>query len=69
MAKRWASMKDLFSKYPLAVNVAIVAGFDDPLLRAFGEPSQPSAPATKSNAGEDGPDWLFEDQTRTKVRP
>jgi hypothetical protein len=59
MADRWAAMKARFAKQPLAVNVALVAGFDDLLLRVFGDPGQAAA-APKA---AEGPDWLFEDQT------
>jgi len=58
LAKRWVSMRELFNQHPLAVNVAVVAGHDDLLIRAFGEPT--------TTATEPG--WMFEDQTKTKTK-
>lgn len=68
LATRWASMKDLSEKSPLAVNVAVVAGHDDLLIRAFGDPGSVVQSKNKSKPDGANADWQFEDQTQTKPR-
>lgn len=66
MDRRWQLMRRILQSEPLAVNVALVAGHEEPLRRALSW-SGPSA-ASKASAARkaDLDDWLNEDQTPVK---
>jgi hypothetical protein len=71
--RRWLMMREMLKKNVLAVNVGLVAGYDDTSWRDLGW----RAPTTAAKAGagsaapkpDDG--WLYEDQSQTgkKVAP
>jgi hypothetical protein len=66
MERRWQLMREILKQQPLAVNVGLVAGNDEPLNRAL----QWKGPTETAKAGRlllpAGDNWLNEDQSATR---
>jgi hypothetical protein len=66
MERRWQMMRAILRNQPLAVNVAVVAGYDAPLNSALGWKGPTESTKAGSFKLKPGDDWLNEDQSATR---
>ena len=66
LERRWQMMRAMFQRQPLAVNVALVAGYDSTLNSALGWKGPNEAARSGKLELQAGDDWLNEDQSQKR---